>query len=162
MARRRRRHSRRGHDRHRLLSDLILGGTFAGSFLGQVNQKDMASSSTYSGLSPTDQAKWQISNAVGRVTGWYPFQSLTPSKPVQINWTGWANKYTGLGLVATFLLPKVPGMPGKSYVRKAGAGLLAGGILGGLFDNPLRQGGGSSSQKTGPDMQFNGFNDTNF
>lgn len=150
---RRRRHSRKFARHESVISKVVLPSSFFASFINQVNAKDLSTSGTYNNLDTMGKAKWQIGNAVGRVTGFYPFADVTGTHPFAINLLGPVNKWTGLGVVMSMILPAVPKLPHKGMIRKAGSGFLLGGIIGGLFDNPPPQ-----TSSSGPDAGSSAFN----
>lgn len=139
----RRRHARRHMHRskYHALNHLITPASFLGAYLQQVTAKDVLAAQTagtYQTLSTMDKAKFVFGNAIGRTTGWYPFANITGTRPFTLNVAGMANKWTGLGIGALIysMLP-IKQLPGKPIAKKVGSGLLAGGLVGGLFDDPV-------------------------
>jgi hypothetical protein len=141
MARRR---SRRGHRSSRgdgiksIFGKVIGPLSFGGSFIQQITQKDMQTSSNFSGLTNTQKAQWIGADILYRITG----MNLAPGVLQNpgtwgLNPKGVLNKWTGTGIALTAysaLAPKK--FPFKPLAKKIGMGTLAGGIAGGFFDNP--------------------------
>lgn len=149
MARRRHRryHSRRGGVGH-YLNKAIVPATFLGSFISQATAKDIAVSTVYPTLPAMEKGKFLLNSVAGRATGFNPFPQYGNNR-MTINPAGVVNKFTGLGLGLIILSHVIPrGMGGKSIARKAGKGLLWGGIVGGLIDDPVpKQAGASFAQQ---------------
>lgn len=128
------------------LQHFIRPGSFTLAFLQQINEKDIAANGNYNNMSTSDKLKFIAGNTVGRVTGYYPFQDLTGSHPFALNPAAMINKWTGLGIGIELLKHTLP-LPKE--IKKAGPGLLWGGLLGGLMDAPARQGGGVGGGNAG-------------
>lgn len=157
---RRRRHSRH-HSRSKgvghYINKLVTPVLFTGAFVSQITAKDIATSSTYATLPPMERAKFLANSVVGRTSGINLFPQYGQQK-LTINPSGMVNKFTGLGLglmIFGHIAPK--GIGGKGLAKKGGKALFWGGILGGLFDDPVPRhpnmyhgvGSGNSSVQTG-------------
>lgn len=149
---------RRRYSRHeRGIGRALEGGSFAVTFLSQLTQKDIQNnSSSFSSYTTTDKIRFLTNTVVGRITGINVFSDM-PQVSQTINPAGMINKYTGLGIAFGLIYPHIPKAPAKGVIGRLGKGALLGGIFGGLFDAPLRQGGGTLHQRTGPNMSFDGF-----
>lgn len=149
MAKRRRSYRRRlrarrigGRRKYGMLSKLVTPLSFAATFMQQITEKDFQGQNGLPNWSPMDKARWLISDAVGRVTGWYPDPIVgagIASQGMKVNLPGIINKWTGLGILGILYSKFGDGLPGRSTARKLGAGALAGGIVGGIFDNPTTE-----------------------
>lgn len=131
-----------------------------GSFIGQAigSDVDYAKSSGYwDGLNGTDKAKLVLGDLVSRVTlGHYaPFPDVAGPVTPEFNIGNMLNKFTfaGAALVAYSWFAKKFGgryLPEGALAGRTGKGMLLGGALGGLLDDPTSgtQQGPSSAQIT--------------
>lgn len=121
------------------MAKYISPSAFVLSFLGQITSKDFAQGApqaqTFANADTMGKVKFLTNDVVGRITGINPFGESTQFKQT-INPAGMFNKYVGLGLLFNSVYPLLPRVPQKGLARKAGGALIAGGILGGLFDDP--------------------------
>ena len=131
------------------------------AFASQISAKD------YSDLQGTDYNRQDIATkgkifaniVLGRLSGFTPFKSGnlygSENTPFTINPNGMVNKFTGLGIGGLIYknLP-IKQLPMKSKVGVISKGLLAGGLIGGLFDPPMNSPStsGSSPQVLGQGM----------
>jgi hypothetical protein len=112
--------------------------TFTAAFIQSVTEKDIVSQPAFNTYSPTEKAKFVLGNAVGRVTGWYPFAQLTGTHPYKLNLDPASylnNKWIQIGAFA-WLYSHVPGVPGRRVAKAASMAAIAGGAAGTLFDDP--------------------------
>lgn len=121
-------------------------GSVGLAFLSQLTAKDIqANSGMFSNLSATDKLRFIGNTVVGRITGINVFKDMPQVQATQ-NPAGIVNKWvgTGIGLLILNKITKSVGI-GKILPDKVGKGFVVGGIIGGFFDAPARQGGGSGS-----------------
>lgn len=148
----RRRRIRRTHSRrHDMMSTgmswinrLIGPSALVVAMVGQVTAKDVQAYPGYNALPNMEKGKFLLNNTLSRMSGFSPFpQYGTPG--FTINLTGPINKYTGLG-IGLQILGAVTKQP---LARKAGKGLMWGGIIGGIFDPATgAKAGGSTPRGT--------------
>ena len=122
------------------------------AFASQISAKD------YEDLKGTNYNKEDIATkgkifaniVLGRLSGFTPFKGDnlygSQNTPFTINPNGVVNKFTGLGVAGQIYkaLP-IKQLPMKSKVGVISKGLLAGGLIGGLFDPPMNSPSTSSS-----------------
>lgn len=89
---------------------------------------------TFDGYDLTTKLKFVVNRIAGRTIGFNPFPETGKQGQV-INPLGMLNKWTGIG-IGLLLARKVPGLPYKGMMGRLGKGALAGGLLGGFFDQP--------------------------
>lgn len=135
---RRRRHRRFSRSRSHSWHKAVAPTAFLAAFLGQLTVKDFApgaaQGTAFKNADLLGKFKFLMNDVTGRISGVNFFGDATQFTQT-INPSGMINKYVGLGLLATIFYPMIPKVPGKSIARKAGGALIAGGLLGGLFDD---------------------------
>lgn len=147
----RRARSHRRHSRRR--SFRKAGGSLWGlagrviptvAFVEQITGKGRASGK-YAGLSMVQKAQTLANNLTGNMFGFNIFGGV-PTFTQQINPSGIANKYTGIGvasIVGSLVMRKAGiNVPYMSRIFAIGRKMLPAGIVGGLFDDSL----GNASQ----------------
>lgn len=142
MARRRR--SRREHRKMDGIKHFAPAAVGLAAFLEQITEKDVAFAQANNSY-PKDalsQVKFIAGNAIGRVTGFYPFPDVTGTHPFSIKPENAINKWVGLGIgaMAYSAVPKMLGiksLPHAALAKKAGGELIFGGVLGGIFDDKV-------------------------
>lgn len=112
-----------------------------GAFVQQTTSSDVSYGQSYlNSLSGTDKAKAILGWTVSRVTfgNVVLFPKVVGAVQPTFQIGNVVNKWTGLG-VAAIIYKHIAGLPHRGKVGKFGFPLLAGGILGGLFDDPSDQ-----------------------
>jgi hypothetical protein len=111
---------------------------FGLSFIQQITQKDITSASNFNSLSNTNKAQFIGADILYRITGINAAPTvLTNPGPWGINPKGALNKWLGLGIASTVYGHYAPkGFPAKAMAKKIGGGLMVGGVVGGVLDNP--------------------------
>lgn len=140
-----RKHTRRAPARESTLSKLVVPAVLIMSAVSSIGAKDKGDINSAPDL--PSKMKTVGNMLLGRTFGFNPFTSAKQYSD-SFNPAGWANRYTGAGLLATFLYPKIPGVPHKALVRKAGGAAILGGFLG-IFDPPDSGGAMFSAQQRG-------------
>lgn len=140
----------------------MLTGT--GSFVQQITEKDFTDAAKQNiWANPTTKGlmyklKFIAQHTIFRLSGMRIFDDVWLMPPanqgVKVNPGGILNKWTGLGILMTLIIPKIPKLPYKGKMRAAGAGMLFGGIMGGLFDDPMERTSAPSAVR-GPSVAYN-------
>jgi hypothetical protein len=150
MARRRRsrRHEKRASGLMSRASKLVQPAAFGISFLGQMLSKDLPN--LPSNLSNTQKLQAIGSLTVSHLTGFTPMPQYG-SPGITLNLTGWANKYTAMGVGLAVLSEVVPSkyIGKKSTIGNLAKGLIKGGVIGGFLDPGSGSRGGSSERGSG-------------
>lgn len=126
----------------------VTPSVFAASFIGQLAVKDFQPGTTQASFFQSGtgiQRAQMLANIItGRISGINIF-SGAPQFQQTVNPAGMINKYVGLGLLMSFIYPKLPEVPQKALIKKAGGALIAGGLFGGFFDPATGVRGGATA-----------------
>jgi hypothetical protein len=140
---------RRSHRSEQKRYDIVGKGAFTLAFLSQLVSKDLPTLNSYSAI---DKGKYMVNEIVGGVTGVNVFSSVKQVSAHR-NINGVFNSWTGMGLagMAYAYINKHSklGLPQAGMANKLGKSFFLGGVLGGFFDTPAREGAGTSQQDFG-------------
>ena len=121
-----------------------------GTTIQQMTEEDVkvaGESGYWDTLDSTGKIKFILGKMSIRMSGIRLFKEAggAPGEGPVINPAGMLNKWTGVG-IGTWIASKIPGAPYKAWLARIGKGTLAGGLIGGFFDQPKN---GNSRQAIG-------------